>query len=272
MASRPPRFTVEQLEAIAKELGDTSTGLTGSEIGHILARVDIEDVSPDLTKWKRLFNALVTRQNRDQSGHKTLAFINAALRPERYAGNQSLFQLRRRAVNVPLAFYGLEYTEDGKFHRCSPAATLSEAERRASKLRDALQQRNVEAEVLHFCRAELLEDNYFHAVLEATKSVAATIRLRTGLTSDGAELAQVAFGGSAPLLRINSFSSRTQESEQRGFVNLLVGFFGTFRNPTAHAPRIAWPMSEKDALDLLSLASYIVRRVNSATIHQGAAP
>jgi hypothetical protein len=32
--------------------------------------------------------------------------------------------------------------------------------------------------VLAFCRPELLADNYFHAVLEATKSVASAIRLR----------------------------------------------------------------------------------------------
>jgi nitrogenase molybdenum-iron protein alpha/beta subunit len=38
---------------------------------------------------------------------------------------------------------------------------------------------------------------------------------------------------------------RTKEkSGQRGFTNLLKGLFGTFRNPTAHARRIKWNMSE----------------------------
>jgi Protein of unknown function (Hypoth_ymh) len=44
------------------------------------------------------------------------------------------------------------------------------------------------------------------------------------------------------------------------------GFFGTFRNPIAHAARIEWPMSEQDALDLLSLASYILRRLKNGTV------
>jgi hypothetical protein len=35
-----------------------------------------------------------------------------------------------------------------------------------------LQERQVHGDVLLFCRAELLQDNYFHAVFEATKSVA----------------------------------------------------------------------------------------------------
>ena len=48
------------------------------------------------------------------------------------------------------------------------------------------------AEVLKFCRAELLEDNYFHAVLEATKSVADRLRGLSGLSEDGSELADQA--------------------------------------------------------------------------------
>ena len=264
---KPAQFTVDQLEAIAKALGDTGTGLTGAEIAYLLSRVGITDVDPTMTKWKRLFNALVARQNQDHTGDRTLAFINAALSPARYAGNEGLFQLRRRAVNVPLAFYGLEYTEEGKFQRCVRAATLSEAEARADRLRSALKARSVEAEVLHFCRAELLQDNYFHAVLEATKSVAATIRARTSLQEDGSELVRNAFGGQSPRLRINHFVTPTEEGEHRGFANLLTGFFGTFRNPVAHAPKVEWTVSEQDALDLLSLASYIIRRVNAATVH-----
>jgi hypothetical protein len=40
--------------------------------------------------------------------------------------------------------------------------------------------------------------------------------------------------------------------------------FGTFRNVTAHAPKITWPINEQDALDLLSLVSYLHRRLDAA--------
>jgi uncharacterized protein (TIGR02391 family) len=242
-----------------------SAGLTGTEIGHALQQIGVFDPDPAGTKWRRLYNALANRQNADRHGGRILAFIHAALDPPRYAGHERDFRARRQAVNVPLAFYGLEYGEDGKFRRCKLAATLSEAEQRANRLKAALQRRDVEPEVLRFCRAELLEDNYFHAVLEATKSVASAIRERTGLTGDGANLVQAAMGGDDPDLRINRFLSDTDRGEQRGFVSLLVGFFGTFRNPSAHAPRIEWPISEADALDLLSLSSYIHRRLKAAT-------
>ncbi|WP_373563413.1 TIGR02391 family protein [Pigmentiphaga litoralis] len=66
-----------------------------------------------------------------------------------------------------------------------------------------LQGRNVHPDVLRFCRAELLADNYFHAVQEAVKSVADKMRTRTGLTDDGAALVDRVLGGEPPLLSIN---------------------------------------------------------------------
>ena len=113
-------------------------------------------------------------------------------------------------------------------------------------------------------RAELLQQNHFHAVFEATKSVADKVREKTGLESDGAELVDQAFSVRNPLLAINSLRSETEQSEQKGFANLLKGVFGTFRNVTAHAPKIRWPIEEQDALDLLTMVSYLHRRLDRA--------
>ena len=262
MTRKPiPAFTSGQLEAICKVLADTVSGLSGSEIGHILAQVHVADTSPTMTKWKRLYNALVERQNRDRNGDRVFAFIARSLEPARYAGQSEVFEQRRQAVNITLSYLGYEFRDDGKFHRCSPAKSLSEAEARADRMRSLLSQRNIHPDVLEFCRAELLQNDCFHAVLEACKSVTAKIRDRTGLKSDGAQLVQDTFGGSIPLLKINAFTTETEKGEQRGFVNLAKGLFGTFRNPTAHEARILWPLSEEDALDLFALASYVHRRI-----------
>jgi uncharacterized protein (TIGR02391 family) len=125
--------------------------------------------------------------------------------------------------------------------------------------------RKVHDDVLRFCRAELLNENYFHAVFEAMKSIASKIRNISGLTGDGAPLVQQAFGGAEgkmPLLAINTFATETDKGEQRGFANLLVGLFGTIRNPLAHNPKIEWEMSEQDALDILTMASLIHRKLD----------
>ena len=37
-----------------------------------------------------------------------------------------------------------------------------------------------------------------------------------------------------------------------------------FRNPTAHAPKVDWPISEQDALDILGIISYCHRRLDNA--------
>jgi uncharacterized protein (TIGR02391 family) len=90
--------------------------------------------------------------------------------------------------------------------------------------------------VLRFCREELVSDNYFHAILEAAKSVADKLRDRTGFTDDGVALVDRALTGEAPILAINALETESEKSEQRGFANLIKGAFGMFRNTTAHVP------------------------------------
>ena len=141
-------------------------------------------------------------------------------------------------MNVILAFSGLHLQQSGKLTQVAPAQTQADAQERAGRLRTELIRRRVHSDALRFCRTELLQENYFHAVLESTKSVAERIRDMTGLATDGAELVDRAFGGASPVLAINTLRTETEQSEQRGFANLLKGVFGTFRNVSAHAPKV----------------------------------
>jgi len=257
-------FSSGDLEALCNTLADTSTGLTGSEIAHILAQINVVDTDPTITKRKRLYNALDKDQNRRRCSNKVLSFISIALQPMRYISNRELYESLLRSVNTVLAFHGLEFRDDGKFHLIRPASTLTEAEKRVRDLKTSVFDRNLHKDLLRFCKAELLQDNYFHAVLEATKSIASKVRSITGLFSDGTQLIDEAFGGPEPILKINAFKTDTEKSEQRGFTNLAKGLFGTFRNPTAHAPKIEWNLEEQDALDLFTLASYVLRRIDKS--------
>ncbi len=261
-------FKQGEIEKIAKIIGETNFGLKGTEIGHILGSVGVKDVDPQNTKWKRLYNALATAHNERKSGNHILGFVSKALEPARFAGDSNRYLMIIDQLNTVLAFHGLEFRDDGKFHKTTRAETLNEAEKRALKLRDIVEARNLHPKLLEYCRSELLENNYFHAVLEASKGVADMIRAKTGLSSDGSELVDSTFGGKTPLLLINSYVDDTEKSEQRGFTNLLKGLFGTFRNPTAHALRTEWDMSEQDALDLFSLASYAFRRIDGSNMNR----
>ena len=130
--------------------------------------------------------------------------------------------------------------------------------------RQDLETRGVHPDVLRFCRAELLVDDYFHAVQEAVKSVADKMRARTGLTDDGGTLVDRVLCGEPPMLAINPRGTVSERSEQSGFANLVKGIFGMFRNPTAHEARIHWPMDKTDAEDLLTLVSLVHRRLDAS--------
>jgi uncharacterized protein (TIGR02391 family) len=257
-------FTQAQLQAIAEALGDTNDGLTGSEIAHLLVTCSMADVDPTLTKRHRLYNAFAQDQNQRQNRTCILGFIRHAMKPERFARFPDRFEPMRAHLNLALAFAGLAVDAAGTLAAVEQARTLSEAQHRAQELRADLTTRGVHPDVLRFCRAELLADNYFHAVLEAVKSVADKLRTRTGLTEDGATLVDRALTGDPPMLAINPLKTESEKGEQKGFANLLRGTFGMFRNTTAHEARINWPMTKDDAEDLLSLVSLIHRRLDAA--------
>jgi uncharacterized protein (TIGR02391 family) len=256
-------FSQSELEAIAAALADTSEGLTGSEIGHILSSLKMTDPTPGMTKWKRLLNAFVERQNHSKNRRAILQFMREAMKPERYSMQPDRFEPLRANLNRALAFVGLAVDATGALKEATQAHTLTEAAQRAQDLRADLTSRGVHPDVSRFCRAELVADNYFHAVLEATKSIADKLRTRTGLTDDGATLVDRALTAKPPMLAINDLSTESHRSEQSGFANLVKGTFGMFRNTTAHEARILWAMDKADAEDLLSLASLIHRRLDA---------
>jgi uncharacterized protein (TIGR02391 family) len=250
------------LTALAKALGDTGDGLTGSQIGFLLEQCRIPDVEPTATKWRRLFNAFVAFQNERRFGNHVVVFINKAMDPVQFTKDPGQFRRWRDRLNAILLFSGMSVGEHGRVRWDKPASNLDEAMARANRLQYLLESRAVHPDVLHYCRAELLQENYFHAVFEATKSVAAKIRALTGHPGDGAPLLQAALGGQTPPVAINDLNSDSQRSEQSGFLNLVVGLFGTVRNPLAHNPKVEWAMNEQDALDILTLVSLIHRKID----------
>jgi uncharacterized protein (TIGR02391 family) len=264
--SKIPDFDKANLQAICGILGDRDSGLTGSQIAGLLQQCGIDDPVRTASKAYRLLQALEQRQRADGCGNHVGAFVQAAMNPVNYTLNAEVFESRRSSLNAVLSFSGITLGEDGKLRETKSARTLGEAQERAGRLRKKLLDRSVHADVLRFCRAELLQENYFHEVFEATKSVADKIREKSGLTSDGARLVDQAFGKATglPLLAFNTLHTQAEQSEQTGLMNLLKGLFGTFRNTTAHAPKIKWVIGEQDALDMLSLASLLHRRLDGA--------
>jgi uncharacterized protein (TIGR02391 family) len=84
-------------------------------------------------------------------------------------------------------------------------------------------------------RSRFESRHYADAVEAGVKALNERIRARTGRTEDGDALMTLVFSPNKPLLRINRLKSKSDESAQRGHMQLCQGVVGAWRNPRAHA-------------------------------------
>lgn len=253
-------FNEGTVEALARVLGECGSG---TDISRVLADRGLVDDSNESTKWRRLYHIFLKSQRETKSPNQLLDFIKSFLTPARFAGRSSEFEQHRTELNTILVLAGLEYGKDAQFRSVTAAATLDEAEQRVQAIRDRFKGRSIHSEVNKYCKAELMQENYFHAVFEAAKGLAQRIREQSGADGDGAKLIDTVFSVERPILAINSLQTETEKSEHKGFAQLLKGCFAAVRNPLAHEPKILWT-GEDDAADYLSLISLLHRKLDTA--------
>lgn len=263
-------FPSEILEAISKLFGDTQKGFTGDELGRLLACSNIKDPGASLVKWRRLFFAFESQQVSDRCGNKIGDFLQNAMAPARYLQKEHLFDERRAELSKILSLCGMGINKRGLLTVAEKASTVREALHRADGLKSKLRNRGAHPEIFKYCSEELVAENYFHAIFEATKGVIARLRIQTGLTGDGAEIVDKVFSSEKPMVAINTLQSKSEWSEHKGFANLLKGAFGFIRNPLAHEAKLNWQMDEQDALDSFALLSLIHRRLDRMVVIPGA--
>ncbi len=247
-----------QIERLAKALGECGTG---SDITRVLGSRGLNDDSGESTKWRRLNGIFLSLQRQDQCANRILDFTKSFLNPVRFVGCEEAFEQHRGELNAVLAFSGLELGADGQFRKREPVKTLGEAERRVRTIHAKFQGRRLHPEVLKYCKAELMQANYFHAVFEAVKGLAQRIRDMTGIHADGADLVDRVFSIKQPMLAMNTLQTDTEQSEHKGFATLLKGCFGAIRNPLAHKPKILW-QGEDDAADYFTLISLLHKKLD----------
>jgi hypothetical protein len=72
-----------------------------------------------------------------------------------------------------------------------------------------------------------------------------------------------AFAIKAPVLAVNRLVTDSEKRAERLFA-IAHWSFGMVKNPIAHGPKVAWPMPEQDALDVLTLLSLAIRKLDAA--------
>lgn len=257
MAQIPP-LSQSQVEKLAKLLGECGKG---ADITRVLNDKGISDNSGETTKWKRLYWVFQNSQKQYKCANHVLDFIQSFINPVRFVDRNEEFEEHRMNINTILSFSGIYYEKDGLFKPCKATKTLEEAEKRAKKIENKFKERRIHPEVKKYCQSELLQDNYFHAVFEATKGLAQRIRDKSNVDMDGARLVDKVFSVEKPILAINSLQTETEKSEHKGFAMLLKGCFAAVRNPIAHEPKILWE-GEEDAADYLSLISLLHKKLD----------
>ncbi|MDI6410926.1 TIGR02391 family protein [Streptomyces albus] len=104
------------------------------------------------------------------------------------------------------------------------------------------------------------------AVEEACKSVGARLRQLSGLDDDGASLVSHALG-SRRLVAINDGSTRSEVSEQEGYMHLGLALYKAARNPRAHRPSDP-NFDTNEVIEWLSVASALHRALDKAKINR----
>ena len=257
-------LTNSQITQISHLFGDQV--MTGSEITRVFERLGIIDNSGQSTKWRRLEYAFTERQHKDRSGNAILGFIKEVLSPVNFVQEKERFIEICIELNGILAFSGISYRDDGNFIKTSVAQTITDAQKRVQHIVPILKQRGVHGRVLQYCNEELLQENYFHAVLEATKSLSDYIRTVTNLKTDGSELFDTALSTTNPYMVMNNLQTKSEKNQQIGLCSMLKGINSMVRNVTAHEPKIKWIIEESDAIDILMVISYLHKQLDSCQI------
>ena len=261
------QFSPATLENLANAIADIDPDITGSVIHRLLLQCNIDDVSANeqfMAKRKKLFNAFAEYQNKNQCANNIICFIQEILSPQRYVDKKEVYDKVKCEVNKQLAFEGLSINEANQLLKVEKASKISDVQIRVDDLKARLKTQGAHTMVFSYCNAELLANNYFHAVLESSKGLVKRIQDLAGVTYDGQNLMEKVFCDNDPIMIINNFQSKSEKDEHRGFRNLLIGIVAMFRNPASHELKVEWNMSEQDALDILAMISYCHRRLDNA--------
>ncbi len=122
--------------------------------------------------------------------------------------------------------------------------------------------------VVHHSKELFLKGQYFHAVFEAVKAFNQAVKHKSGLDKDGQALMHEVFSSSKPRLKITPCMTTTDRNIQDGYRFLAAGLMSAIRNPLAHEPAATLPVEREDALDILSLISYLFKWLDRAIVEQ----
>ncbi len=258
-------FSLSALERLAKILGEL---YTGSEITGFFRKAGFPEIRHDgSTKWRFVYNALEQLQTGAYGPYNVAKVIEQLCDPEEYFGSGEAHREVMAEVNEIVGFYGLSVDErKGKIFKVErKEAALRSRESEDARAFDA---RDLHPDIRKHAHLLFLEGRHFHAVFECCKAFDKYMREKSRIPKHGSELMSGALSLSGPL-KLNAQQSESERNEQEGVMHLCMGLMRAIRNPESHEPERDWPITKEDALDILSLISFLYRRIDEAIVYEG---
>lgn len=259
------KFETDDIEAISKVIAET---MTGSEITTMFNSLGFKNFDVDRgytsTKWRRIQESVINHININRTFHPLFATIEYASKPQKWVNSPDKWSDFKRSLNSTLIFHEIELLDDGKISTTIAPKTLDEATKRLNNLTEKLGTLSVHQNVFKFAQKELLQENFFHAILESSKGVMDRLRQISELSEDGNALIDKSFSVKQPLVLIkgNFLTSSSDRSTYLGLANLIRAIVSMYRNPKAHEPKLYNEDSLEDAIDAFILMSVAHRQLD----------
>lgn len=124
-------------------------------------------------------------------------------------------------------------------------------------------ERNFHSEIIKHAEKPYKELNFASAVFECAKAFEKAVQNKSKIEAIGEKLMSTAFSLKGTL-KLNKLVSETERNEQEGIMHLAMGFMKAIKNPQSHEPVVDWPISQNDALDLLSFLSFLWKQLDKS--------
>ncbi len=122
-------------------------------------------------------------------------------------------------------------------------------------------------EIIKNCLNYYKKGDFFHAVFEAVKIYEHAVKEKSKKSSTGTSLMEEVWSCKGGVLKVTKCETTTEKDIQEGLKNLSVGLIKVGRNPTAHEPANELEISKQDCLDLLSLTSFLLRKLDQSVYY-----
>jgi uncharacterized protein (TIGR02391 family) len=252
-------FSLSALESLAKIIGDR---YTGSEITELFTKADLPGIVHDgSTKWRFVYASFKELQKTHYGDYKIIKVIQVLCGSQEYIGNQEHHRTILDLVNEILAFNRLKVNDEGIV--VVPESITPQLRQSVSRVEKLFDSRNYHYEVRKHARDLFVDEKYFHAVFECCKAFDKYVQSKSLISASGFSLMSKALSIEGPL-KVNGQSTESEIDEQKGVMHLCMGLSSAVRNIKAHEPVLEWPITEEDALDILSLISFLWRKIDDS--------